>query len=74
MQLLQTLIKKHNKAGHYDFTYKDFTYKDFTYKDFTYKDFTYKDFTYNINKCNITYMFFYLLLLVKPFLIRISYN
>jgi hypothetical protein len=43
---LLTTVQKHWKR-HYNNTYKYFTYNHFTY---------------NIDKCNITYMFFYLLL------------
>jgi hypothetical protein len=54
-------------------TYKDF-YKDFIYNDFIYNDFIYNNFTYNINKCDITYMFFYFLLWVKSLISKISYE
>ncbi len=38
----------------------------------TYKDFIYNDLTYNINKCNITYVFY--LLLVKSFISKMKYK
>jgi len=41
--------------------------------DNTYKDF-YSRFTYNVNKCDITYMFFNLLLYVNSFIRKISYK
>jgi hypothetical protein len=42
--------------------------------DNTYKEFTYSNFTYNVNKCDITYMFFNLLLNVNSFIRKISYK
>jgi hypothetical protein len=38
--------------------------------DNTYTDSTYNGFTYNINKCDITYMFFDLLLQVKSLKVK----
>ncbi len=40
----------------------------------THKDVTHDDFISHINKCNIRYMFFYLLLYVKPFISKIMYK
>jgi len=42
--------------------------------DNTFKDNTYDDLTYNINKCNFTYICFYLLLQVKSLICKIDYN
>ncbi len=54
--------QRQQHLGYYDITYKDFAYNDFTYN-------------ININKCDITHMFFFnLLLFVKSFIGKISYK